>query len=122
MYREINLQEQEWICKLLNVNFEGKKILGAQIAKSKVSCEQNYAFLSLKFQVNNNVEKYPCKVRIPIAMHAFQTKSAPIIFLLHVIDGLVSELEVFSADSSRLDANKIELGRVEYEVNENISS
>jgi hypothetical protein len=120
MYRKMNLHEQKWIDKLLSVDFKGKEILITQISKSKIQYEQGYAFLFLKFKLESEVSKFPYKVRVPVEMRAFQTHTAPIIFLLHIIDGLVSELEIFPADSSRLDINNIELEKLEHEVDETV--
>lgn len=49
-------------------------------------------------------------------MRAFQQSSAPIIFLLHIVNGIINELEILTADSAQIDTDKIELERVEYDI------
>lgn len=44
MFRELNVKEHEWLDKLLDIEFSDKDILKRQIEKSKVCCEQEYAF------------------------------------------------------------------------------
>lgn len=120
MYRELNEKEHKWFDKLFEAVFKDKDILKRQILKSKVLYEQGYAFLSLKFSVENGIEKYPYHVRVPIEMRAYQKGSAPIVFLLHVINGIVNELEIISADSSEIKADNIRLEDVEYEINKEV--
>jgi len=120
MYRKMNSNEKEWISKILDAEFKGKEILSIQVSKAIVSYEQDYTFLSLKFKLEGKVDKYPYKVRVPVEMRAFQEQSAPIVFLLHVIDGVVNELEVISADSSKLEVDKIKLEKLEYEVDKDV--
>jgi len=117
MYRGLNIREQEWLDKLLNIEFKGKDILMKQISESKVAYEQEYAFISLKFNIEKEVEQYPYQVRVPVEMRAYQNESAPIVFLLHIIGGIINELEIISADSSEIKADCIELENVQYEVN-----
>ena len=53
-------------------------------------------------------------------MRAFQQPSVPIVFLLHVVNGLIDELEIITADSTQIDANNIILEKVEYEINKEV--
>ena len=51
-------------------------------------------------------------------MRAFQKESAPIVFLLHVVNGVINELELVTADSSKIDMEMIKLNKIEYVINE----
>ena len=53
-------------------------------------------------------------------MIAFQNSTAPIVFLLHVVNGVIDELEIITADSTQIDADSIQLEKVEYEVNQEV--
>lgn len=79
--------------------------------------KQEYAFISIKFRVEGDIEPYPYHVRVPVEMRAFQKSSIPIIFLLHIINGIINELEIFTADSAQIDTDTIGLESVEYEIN-----
>ena len=105
--------------KTLNVDFKGREIVLKQMLGSKVFCEYGYDYFSLKFIVNDT-EKYPYEVRVPIEMRAFQRDSSPILFLIHIVEGRVDELEILTADSSKLILGNIELNSVEYVINDEV--
>lgn len=110
----IELQKKEWFNKLLEAEFKGKDIIVHQLENSNVIYEENYSYISIKIHVNEDFEKYPYEVRVPVEMRAFQKNLAPIVFMLHIIDGLVNELEIFTADLSLIDAKNISLDNVEF--------
>ena len=56
MYRNINEKEQKWINSLMNVEFQGRDILLKQFSKAKIIYDQEYAFISLKFKIEGEVE------------------------------------------------------------------
>lgn len=120
MYRNINEKEQKWINSLMNVEFQGRDILLKQFSKAKIIYYQEYAFISLKFKIEGEVEPYPYSVRGPVEMIAFQNSTAPIVFLLHVVNGVIDELEIITADSTQIDVDSIQLEKVEYEVNQEV--
>lgn len=116
MYQNLNGKEQIWIRKILDVEFKGRDILLNQVLSAKNICTKEYSVLSIKINVKKEVMPYPYPVRVPVEMRAFQQTSAPIVFLLHVINGYIDELEIFSADLAEIDENSIELENVEYEI------
>ena len=109
IYRNIYIKEQQWINRLMDVEFRGRDILLKQ-----------FAFISLKFKIEGEIEPYPYLVRVPVEMRAFQTSTAPIVFLLHVVNGVIDELEIITADLTQIDADSIKLEKVEYEVNQEV--
>ena len=80
----------------------------------------NLLIYSLKFKIEGEIEPYPYLVRVPVEMRAFQTSTAPIVFLLHVVNGVIDELEIITADLTQIDADSIKLEKVEYEVNQEV--
>lgn len=120
MYRNIYEKEQQWINSLMDVEFQGRDILLKQFSKAKIIYKQEYAFISLKFKVEGEIEPYPYRVRVPVEMRAFQNSTAPIVFLLHVVNGVIDELEIITADSTQIDADSIQLEKAEYEVNQEV--
>lgn len=119
MYRNLYESERYWMEKLLEAEFKEKEILIEQILKAKVAFEQGYEFISLKFKVEAST-KYPHTVRVPVVMRVFQKNVTPIIFLLHVINGYIDELEIIAADLSKIELSTIELDKVEYEIDEEV--
>lgn len=120
MYRELNEKEQQWIDSLMNVKFQGRDILLKQFTKARIVYKQEYDFISIKFKIEGEIEPYPFHVRVPVEMRAFQQASAPIVFLLHIVSGIINELEIITADSTKIEADNIELTRVEYEINREV--
>lgn len=120
MYRNIYETEQQWINSLMDVEFQGRDILLKQFSKAKIIYKQEHPFISLKFKVEGEIEPYPYRVRVPVEMRAFQNSTAPIVFLLHVVNGVIDELEIITADSTQIDADSIQLEKVEYEVNQEV--
>ena len=102
------------------VNFKGKDILLKQISKAKVTYKQECAYISIKFFLEGETEIYPYQVRVPVEMRAFQKSSAPVVFLLHIINGIIDEVEIITADASLIDADNIGLERIEYEINKEV--
>lgn len=116
----ISENKEKWIKTLLDVDFKDKDILLKQISAAKVTYNQEYDYISMKFSIDKGLERYPHKVRVPVGMRAFQKTSAPIVFLLHLMDGVVDELEIITADSSQINPDNIDLVKVEYEVNKEV--
>ena len=120
MYRKLNEKELQWIDRLMNAEFQGRDILLQQLSKAKIIYKQEYAFISIKFKIEGDIEPYPYHVRVPVEMRAFQQSSAPIIFLLHIVNGIIDELEIITADSAQINTDNIEVERVEYEINQEV--
>lgn len=53
-------------------------------------------------------------------MRAYQNESAPIVFLLHIIDGFLDELEIITADASEIKPKYIEFDKVEYDIDKDV--
>lgn len=98
--KKYTLIEKKWIELLLSTEFVGKKILVDQFENASVERDYNEGYFSLKFYVDREQIPFQYEGRVPIEMHAFPENKAPIVFLLHVIQGYIDELEIFNADSS----------------------
>lgn len=120
MERKLNKLESFWLENLLSVNFKGKDILKNQIADSNIIFDNFLSCISIKFINNSTTEKFPFNVRVPVAMTAYQKNSAPIIFYLHVIDGFINELEVFSADSAVFGMDSVNLENIEFKIDKEV--
>ncbi len=115
--RDINETESKWLETVLVPDFQGKDVIQNQLLSSKVEANYNSGFISLKFKVSHRIGKFNFDVRVPVEMRAFQTDDVPYVFLLHIVEGYVDELEVFKADSSEiLLPPDIDLSKVEYEI------
>ena len=112
--------ENEWLKCMFKPNFKDKNILMKQAKESLVTTLYDEGFISIKFS-NFQGDKYPHSVRVPVEMRAFQEESAPIVFMLHVIEGYLDELEIFSADGSTIIGDNISLDKLEYVIDPEVS-
>ena len=42
-------------------------------------------------------------IRVPVELRVYKENHVPVQFLLHIINGYVNELEIFNADSSKIN-------------------
>lgn len=101
--RDLSKDEIKWLYKIVGKNFMGKEIILEQLKNAKVIGEYNTGFISLKIFVKDNIPQYPYQVRVPVEMRVHSNNQVPTVFLLHVINGYIDELEIFKADSSEMN-------------------
>jgi hypothetical protein len=101
MTRTLKPNERQIIERLLQDPFPGRDELRAQIFKSRVEQIDEYGdeYGSLKFEVED-CPKAKVTQRVPVDARANDSDGVPIEFLLHVVDGVVKELEIYKADGS----------------------
>lgn len=95
--RKLAHNEAQLIDRLLEEDFPGRDAISEQINLALV--EQIDANGSLKFYVSGGVEAVT-KFRIPTEGEVEDVEGMTIHVLLHVVDGKVSELEIYKDDSS----------------------
>ncbi len=117
---ELSEKEKEWLHYLMEKDFLGKEILIEQLSNVEVTRQSGFDFLSIKMHTTHVSKMFPFDIRVPIEMICYQRTRAPIVFLLHVLEGKVNELEIITADSSFLDSEKIEMMDREYVVDSKI--
>lgn len=113
----LSWSEKEWLATMLSIDFENKEQLIRQINAASIIREHTRYFISIKFAVPLSISAIKMTERVPIEMRAYDSEKAPVQFLLHIINGYVSELEIFRADSSEISGN-IKLNRVEVILSE----
>ncbi len=99
---ELYSYEKEWLEKMLSTEFPHKEDIVKQINLAKISREYTDYYLRLKFIIQKENDKFPNNTGVPIEMRVYRDNETPIQFLLHIVRGNVSELEVFRADSSKI--------------------
>lgn len=91
---------ERYICeRLFSVDFPGRREIQHQLERSHVrqlDVNGSLGFIAPTTPIANVLG------RIPVEGHFKDSDSVLIHILLHVIEGLVSELEVFKEDSSRV--------------------
>ena len=115
----IRINEKNGIETLLSEDFLGRGEIINQINCAEILREYTEFYMALKFKVDNNkVQKIQTNIRVPVEMRVHRTGQVPIQFLLHIVQGYVSELEIFNADSSKIDMDiNLENAKVEIVIN-----
>lgn len=114
--RDFLEEERQWLNKILSVTFEGRDIIAKQVSDAKVTGCCSCGCKSIEIKVNNMHPVYPYSKRIPVEMEVASKDGVPITFLLHVLNGYVSELEVFRADSLIIDED-INIQKAQVKIN-----
>ena len=121
MNKNLTFLENSWLSKMLEKEDELNRQLKLQILHSKVDREYTEFYLILKFHVQQLIPLIKTNVRVPVEMYLKQDGHPPIVFFLHVLNGYVHELEIFNADSSKINSH-IDLNKGSVEVIQNISN
>lgn len=97
LFRVPTGQELALLYRLLETDFPGQRDLREQIDRSLVRrIDENG---SLEFLVGPEL-RAPVEARIPTEGYTVDTDGVLVHVLLHVLDGLVAELEIYKEDSS----------------------
>ncbi|MFW6238260.1 MAG: DUF6984 family protein [Halanaerobiales bacterium] len=104
MLRKLRANELKWIKYMFDKEFPEKKVLQEQIKESYIKPNYNNNFISLKFYITSDLKKFTyTNIRVPVEMRVYERDNdVPIIFILHVIEGFINELEIYKADSSEI--------------------
>lgn len=92
--------ERQWLEHILSVPFVQRDDIVKQINDAEIVREYTDGYLSLQFRPSVTAPPLSIQKRVPVEMRAFREDKSPIQFLLHIVNGYVSELEIFCADSS----------------------
>ncbi|GGD82509.1 DUF6984 family protein [Paenibacillus nasutitermitis] len=114
--RELSTVEKEWLERLLDHTLTDREILQKQLMHSKVIGECMCGCKSINIKIESVAQSYPYPERIPVEMTVYESGKAPIMILLHVVNGYINELEVLRADSTPIIGN-IDLSNTEVLVN-----
>lgn len=95
-FRKMDEIEEKWVDAISSGYFKGSDIIVKQLRHASVKAMYDSGYISLKLRLYVGIEKFPFNIRVPIEIHFFDT-NGPFILLLHVIDGLVNEIEIFNA-------------------------
>jgi len=98
-------QEKGWLEAYLSYDFPEREKIIQQIRSSIITREYTKWYLSMKFNPDKSLSPALKTKRVPVLMLAHVENRAPLEFLLHIIDGYVTELEILFADSTEINAN-----------------
>lgn len=98
-YRPLSSRERAYLDRLLEADFPGREALASQLAAAKARQIDEYG--SLDFYVLP-AQRAKVKRRIPVEGRFLDADGTVIHLLLHVLDGVIDELEIFKEDLSEV--------------------
>ena len=101
----IKPNEKEWLEGIFSKKFRYRKEIIYQINNAKIEREYTDFYLLLKFKVDSGIPPVQMDIRVPVEMRIYKDNQVPIQVLLHIVQGYVSEVEIFNADSSKITRN-----------------
>ena len=115
----LRANEKQWIEAMLTENVPYREQIIAQINCAEIHREYADYDLSMRFEVNPAAAPIHATTRVPIEMRVFKPEQVPTQFLLHIIQGFISELEIFNADSSEISPDlTLDNARIEIIIDE----
>lgn len=100
---KLNRTEKIWIGTMVSKKFDYKQELLDQVNSADILREYTDYYISLKFNVSAQEKPIIIDAVTPIEMRVYRQNMAPVLFLLHLQQGFLVELEILNADSSKLD-------------------
>ncbi len=99
-FREPTATEKALLQRLLEADFEGKVEVARQLRECRV--RQIDSEGSLEIDPGTNFDKASVQKRIPVEAEGADEDGMQIHVLLHVVNGVVKELEIYKDDGSPL--------------------
>lgn len=96
--------ERSWLEALLAEDFPSRDGIVQQINSADIIRDYTSGYLSMLFKVDKSEKPVKVEQRIPVEMEAFISGTTPILFLLHVIDGYVDELEIYNEGLAEINS------------------
>jgi hypothetical protein len=97
--RALQLHERALIAQLLDTPFDGRDEIRSQLATARVVAEGFGDTRSLRFELGqHDLPRARTLFRVPVEGEAIDEDGVVIAILLHIVDGVANELEIYRAD------------------------
>ena len=100
-FRAPSQTEQRILELILSLPFEGRDELIDQVASAKVRTIDSDGSIEISPRVRR---RSPVPLRVPVIADTQDADGVPIRILLHVVNGVAEELEIFRGDDSPIQA------------------
>lgn len=104
-YRRLSDDERLLLDQLLAFPFPGREEIAAQLLTARVSDTADADTRTIDIVVDASSPRAVTVARVPVEAEADDADGAPIAILLHVVDGLVVELEIYRMDGDAIRHN-----------------
>jgi hypothetical protein len=101
--RGLRPDERALVDQLLAEPFTGRDEIASQLAQAQVIAEGDHDTRTLRFAPPvTGAAMIPTTLRVPVEGAASDEDSVPIAVLLHVVNGVVAELEIYRVDGQAI--------------------
>jgi hypothetical protein len=106
--RDLRADERGVIEQLLEHHFVGRDEIRSQLATARVIAEGSGDSRTLRFAPpDTGAPRANTMLRVPVEAQANDEDGVPIVVLLHVVDGVVEELEVYRVDGQAIRQHEL---------------
>lgn len=106
--RVLEAHERAVVEQLLRQPFDGRDQLRMQLSAARVIAERGRDSRTLRFErTGGEMPRAPTALRVPVEGQAVDDDGVPIAVLLHVVDGLIEELEIFRVDGRPIQRREL---------------
>ena len=106
--RDLHAHERALIEQLLRPPFAGRDEIRYQLATARVRAEDSGDTRTIRFKLAlEDVRRACVSVRVPVEAEASDEDGTPIAVLLHVVDGLLDELEIYRVDGQPIQRDDL---------------
>lgn len=103
--RDLLPRERALVDRLLDAPVRSRDELRAQLRGARVTAEGQGDTRSIRFQLDRNAPRAETQMRIPVEGQAADADGVAIAVLLHVVDGLAEELEIYRVDGELIQTD-----------------
>lgn len=106
--RSLQAHERALIEQLLRPPFDGRDEILSQLATARVVAVGEGDTRTLRFgPARSDVPRARTVLRVPVEAEALDDDGVPIAVLLHVVDGLAEELEIYRVDGQPIRRSEL---------------
>jgi membrane-bound metal-dependent hydrolase YbcI (DUF457 family) len=100
--------------EVISPDFPFKEIIKKQLSSATTTRESCYDYMFIHFEIEHSLPKYPFPKRVPVSMQYYFKKGYPIDFLLHIVNGYISILEIMNVAGEELIFNKSDVTKISF--------
>lgn len=114
MIVDLRNTDAEIMGEVIFPDFPFKEIIKKQLSSATTTRESCYDYMFIHFEIDHSLPKYPFPKRVPVSMQYYFKKGYPIDFLLHIVNGYVSILEIINVAGEELIFNKADVTEISF--------
>lgn len=95
-------------------DFPYKAIIKEQLSSAASFRESYFDYMFIHFEIDHSLLPYPFPKRVPVSMQYYFKEGCPVDFLLHIVNGYVSVLEIVNVAGEELTFDKSDVTKISF--------